>query len=374
MPVFTRHRRSAQGPLVSVVVPAYGVAAYLPECLDSLLAQTHRSLEVVVVDDGSPDDCGRIADAYATRDPRVRVLHTANQGLGAARNHGVAATTGELIGFADGDDVLPPGGIAALVASLGEHTEADFAVGSLARIGGPEGEQVPRWVRRLHATAGPRPLRIGEHPELLGDVFAWNKLFRREFYERAGLSWPVGVRYEDQPTTTRAYLLGRFAVLTDVVYHWRVREDASSITQARGDLRDLRDRMSTKLDSLDQVLAAGDPHVLEIFRDRVLAGDLHRYFDQIPGCTDEWWTLLHTSVRSVWGERSLTHSGLLPVYRLTGWLVEQDRRTDAATVMSWVAAHHRPAPRVTGEDGLTRLAVPGLDPTGMPDSALVVPQ
>src|SRR3954447_7370543 len=88
-PMFTRRRPS----LLSVVIPAYDVAAYLPACLDSVLAQSSSlgrvGLEVVVVDDGSPDSSGAIAESYADRDNRVRVVHTANQGLGAARNEGV---------------------------------------------------------------------------------------------------------------------------------------------------------------------------------------------------------------------------------------------------------------------------------------------
>src|SRR4051794_36431096 len=113
----TRLRRDP--PRLLAVVPAYHVAAYLPECLDSVLAQSDSlgrvGLEVVVVDDGSPDSCGEIAEAYAGRDPRVRVVHTTNQGLGAARNEGLRHVTGDLLMFADSDDVVPPGSYASLL-------------------------------------------------------------------------------------------------------------------------------------------------------------------------------------------------------------------------------------------------------------------
>ena len=109
---------------------------------------------------------------------------------------------------------------------------------------------------------------------MLGDVFAWNKLFRRSFWDSAGLSWPEGVRYEDQPTTTRAFLAGTFDVLPAIVYHWRIREDGSSITQQRGSVRDLTDRWETKRMSYAAVHAAGDARVESVFVDRVLAGDL----------------------------------------------------------------------------------------------------
>jgi hypothetical protein len=106
-----RSRRSPS--LLSVVVPAYDVAAYLPACLDSVLAQAdtlgRTGLEVVIVDDGSPDDVGAIADSYAARDPRVRAVHIDNRGLGAARNEGLRHVTGDLLAFADSDDVVPPG-------------------------------------------------------------------------------------------------------------------------------------------------------------------------------------------------------------------------------------------------------------------------
>src|ERR1700710_1602808 len=93
--------------LLSVVVPAYDVAAYLPACLDSILLQSDTlgrvGLEVVVVDDGAPDRSGEIAASYAARDQRVRVVHTDNRGLGAARNEGLRHARGDLLMFADSD-------------------------------------------------------------------------------------------------------------------------------------------------------------------------------------------------------------------------------------------------------------------------------
>lgn len=364
---FGRRRRPAE-PLVSVVVPVYDVAAYLPAALDSLLGQTHRALQVVVVDDGSTDGSGALADEHAARDDRVLVVHTANHGLGAARNEGLRHATGDYVGFLDSDDVLPREAVAVLVGSL-ETSGADFATGSIVRW---ERDALvePPWMRRLHR---PRrtAIRIEEHPEVLGDVFAWNKLYRRTFWESAGLSWPEGLRYEDQPTTTLAYLAGRFDVLPDVVYRWRIRHDGTSITQQRGSVRDLRDRITTKRMALASVRAHGDDDVAQVFVDRVLAGDMPRYFAEIPGCSDEWWALLVAGVREFWGARSLTHSGLTPVHRLTGWLVEQDRREDAAAVMSYVAEIGRPVDRVQTPEG-PRIDVPGIDPASVEPAALAL--
>jgi glycosyltransferase involved in cell wall biosynthesis len=363
-------RRAA---LVSVVVPVHDVEAYLPAALDSVLAQTHRALEVVVVDDGSTDGSGALADDYAARDPRVRVVHTENHGLGAARNQGVRHARGDLLTFLDSDDAVPPAAYATMLRALRPGT--DFVTGSVVRWQGDDLVEPP-WMRRLHRGRARRTVTAAEHPEILGDVFAWNKLFRRAFWDAAGLSWPEGIRYEDQPTSTQAFLAARgFAVLEDVVYHWRIRADGSSITQQRASVRDLADRLETKrlsLASVDAYLArSGDPHVREVFLDRVLAGDLHRYFVEIPGCSEEWWALLRDGVRELWADRSLTHSGLPPVHRLTGWLVEQDRRADAAAVMTYAAALGRPVDQRLDGAG-PRIDVPVVDPAGVDPAALAL--
>ena len=354
-----------RSPLLSVVVPVFDVEAYLPETLDSVLAQSHRELDVVVVDDGSTDGSGAIADEYAARDPRVRVLHIANRGLGGARNEGLRHVRGELITFADSDDVVPPDAYAVLHRQM-RRTGADFVTGSVARLEGDRLTELP-WMRRLHQHRAAEV--VESHPEILGDVFAWNKLFRRDFWEGAGLSWPERIRYEDQPTTTRAYIAARrFGVVRDVVYHWRVRFDGSSITQQRSSVDDLRDRWTTKRMSLSTVTGFGSDKVTQVFVDRVLAGDMPRYFIEIPDCSDEWWALLVAGVREFWGARSLVHSTLTPVHRLTGWLVQMDRRADAATVMTYVARHGGPVPQVRTPRG-PRIDVPGIDPASIDPAA-----
>ncbi|WP_395657035.1 glycosyltransferase family 2 protein [Nocardioides sp.] len=357
-----------RSPLVSVVVPVFDVEAYLPETLDSVLAQSHRELDVVVVDDGSTDGSGAIADEYAARDPRVRVVHIANRGLGGARNEGLRHVRGELLAFADSDDVVPPDAYRVLHRQL-RRTGADFVTGSVARW---EGERLvePPWMRRMHQRRTAEV--IEDHPEILGDVFAWNKLFRRDFWEGVGLTWPEGIRYEDQPTTTRAYVSARlFGVVPEVVYHWRIRTDGSSITQQRASLDDLRDRWTTKRQSLATVTAFGSDKVTKVFVDQVLAGDMPRYFVEIPGCSDAWWDLLVAGVREFWGARPLVQSGLPPVQRLTGWLVQMGRRDDAVTVMEYVARHGGPVPQVRSPQG-PRIDVPGLDPSSVVPEALAL--
>ena len=106
---------------ISVIVPVYRVEAYLPCCLDSILAQSHSNLEIILVDDGSPDRSGEICDAYAKKDPRIKVIHQKNQGVCAARNAGLAAATGDWISFVDGDDWIDSEMYAYLLDLAGQY-------------------------------------------------------------------------------------------------------------------------------------------------------------------------------------------------------------------------------------------------------------
>lgn len=110
--------------LISVIVPVYKVEPYLQACLDSLLASTHKQLEIILVDDGSPDRCPEICDAYAQRDNRIRVIHQENEGLVGARNTGLRHASGDYIGFIDSDDCISPVMFERLVAVM-EQTGAD---------------------------------------------------------------------------------------------------------------------------------------------------------------------------------------------------------------------------------------------------------
>jgi glycosyltransferase involved in cell wall biosynthesis len=93
-------------PLISVIVPVYNVEIYLRKCLDSIINQTYKNLEIILVDDGSPDNCGKVCDEYATKDKRVKVIHKANGGQSSARNAGLDIATGEYIAFVDSDDYI----------------------------------------------------------------------------------------------------------------------------------------------------------------------------------------------------------------------------------------------------------------------------
>ncbi|MFC4620086.1 glycosyltransferase family 2 protein [Camelliibacillus cellulosilyticus] len=120
-------------PLVSIIVPIYKVAPYLRKCVDSILAQTLRHIEIILVDDGSPDQCGAICDDYAKRDSRVRVIHKQNGGQSSARNAGLDLASGDYIGFVDGDDYIHERMYEQLYA-LAEKYDSDIVVCKLSEV------------------------------------------------------------------------------------------------------------------------------------------------------------------------------------------------------------------------------------------------
>ncbi len=124
---------STTQPLISVIVPIYKVEAYLQECIDSILAQTFTDFELILVNDGSPDNCATICDQNATKDSRIRVIHQKNQGVTRARANGVTAAQGEFITFVDGDDTLPKHALKTLLEPITD--KIDIVIGKHQRIG-----------------------------------------------------------------------------------------------------------------------------------------------------------------------------------------------------------------------------------------------
>ena len=205
-------------PLVSIVVPAYKVEEYLPRCLDSILAQTYHRLEIIVVNDGSPDRCGDIMRDYAARDARFRLIFQDNAGLGAARNVGIAAASGEYVCMIDSDDYVRPDYVSRMVR-LARRRDADIVICNFF-VELPSGVKIPfpLMTARRNLTgeqAGQRALDLLTIPS-----FAWNKLYRRELFTAAGITFP-SIYYEDIATVARV-LAGarRVAITHKPLYHY----------------------------------------------------------------------------------------------------------------------------------------------------------
>ena len=236
----SRSARSRRGPVsdaasrsatLSVVVPFFNVAAYLPDCLESILAQPVTPTEVLLVDDGSTDGSAEVARRYAEKHPVFRLIQQPNSGVSVARNVAVPQCRGEFLTFVDGDDVLPADAWSAMLGTV-IPTGSDFVVGGAERDNG--GRRLVTPLMRGNHAVERLGVRLEEMPLMLADVFVWNKIFRRDFWQRERIHFPEHTRYQDQVAMTQAFLAARaFDVLTEVVYVWGVRSDRSSATQRR---------------------------------------------------------------------------------------------------------------------------------------------
>jgi CDP-glycerol glycerophosphotransferase len=239
-------------PRISVIVPIYNVERYLEQSLESAANQTFGDLEVIMVDDGSTDASAEIARGFAARDERFTLLTQANGGLSAARNTGLPHATGEYLAFLDSDDVLPPDAYERLLAAL-ESSGSDFATGNVHRLSA-WGTSQAKFLERTFAET-----RLGTHitrdRPLLADRTAWNKLFKRSFWDAHGFTFPEGRVHEDIPVILPLHFLARSVdVLSDPVYLYRIRDDgALSITQRRLEPKVLIDRL-TAIEEVDRFL------------------------------------------------------------------------------------------------------------------------
>ena len=274
-------------PRISVVVAFFNNEDDLGDCLDSIAAQTHPDLEVIMVDDGSGDHSPEIARAKAAADPRFTLLQPEHGGPGGARNRGVERARGEYLAFVDGDDVLPANAYELLLHAL-ERSGSDFVSGAVDRVG-PKGI-TPSALHSLALKGRQTGTHVTRMPRLLYDVSVWNKLFRRSFWDQHQLSYPEGVVWEDLRLMTKAHVLARAVdVIPDIVYYWRERAQGGlSITQSRTSVANLRDRMIA-MNDIDQFIAAhSTAKLLRAHQRKALKNDLWLYVQDLHKVTDAY--------------------------------------------------------------------------------------
>ena len=196
--------------LISVIIPVYKVEKYLCRCVDSVLEQTYTNMEIILVDDGSPDNCPVMCDEYARQDSRVKVIHQENAGLSGARNAGIDMAQGQWLAFVDSDDYLA----ADFLERLYQACVDTGSSLSVCRWEYVRGETIPE-----HGTG---VTRVYTGREMLANLYvpdgayfvvAWNKLYRKELFE--DIRYPLGRIHEDEATTYRIYDKVRKAAYVD---------------------------------------------------------------------------------------------------------------------------------------------------------------
>lgn len=203
--------------LVSIIVPIYNVENYIHKCLDSIINQTYKNIEIILVDDGSPDNCGKICDEYASKDERIKVIHKENEGLSAARNDGMDICIGEYVTFVDSDDYISYSFCKDLMNAINEN-DADIAICNVKKF--VSGESVKEEKINLET-------KVYNSQEIIynlisfGDYYecACGKIYSKKILE--GIYFPIGRIYEDSATTYKLYhKANKIAVINSKHYYY----------------------------------------------------------------------------------------------------------------------------------------------------------
>ncbi len=208
--------------LISIIIPVYKVEKYLEKCIESVLKQTYTNLQIILVDDGSPDNCGKICDEYAKKDSRIEVIHKANGGLSDARNVGISKAKGRYIGFVDSDDYIKED-MYEILLNLIKKYDADVSICNLYDV--IDGNECIR-----NKENGIREYsRIDILKEILLDKniqsYAWNKLYKKELFDE--IKYPIGKKYEDIGTTFYLFeKCNKIVVTSEPEYYYLKRADS----------------------------------------------------------------------------------------------------------------------------------------------------
>lgn len=225
---------------VSVIIPVYNVENYVPRCLDSVLNQTGGDIEIIVIDDGSTDTSGRIADAYRCEHPQIRVIHQTNQGISAARNQGLAEANGKYVLFVDSDDYIAENMISAMLKQA-ERTGADMVISKA--VHDEDGRQREMFAKKFDESeilSGMEAMKSFWGDEINGEI--WNKLIRRDVMLKHHILFPAEKLYEDAPVLIQIFQkANRIAFVDQNLYYYCHRKE--SITR-KPTLQSLYDHIS----------------------------------------------------------------------------------------------------------------------------------
>lgn len=251
----------------SFIIPVYKVQEYLDKCVSSVREQSYRDIEIILVDDGSPDECPRMCDQYASEDSRIRVIHKPNGGLSDARNKGLEVATGEYVLFVDSDDYVEKNICEKLVPFT--NMGWDILIGDATVEGGVcDLTHVPLDGVVDGYTYCKRALQEGKMPEAV-----WLNVYRREFLLEKNLWFRYGILHEDVEFTPRAFLTAESVRYTGVVlYHYLIRND--SITTRKDRRKNMRDLYETCCELEKMYKSIEDVELRKLMRDTLTASYL----------------------------------------------------------------------------------------------------
>ncbi len=220
--------------LISIVVPVYNINRYIGKCIESIIIQTYKALEIILVDDGSNDGSDKICDEYALKDSRITVIHKANSGLSAARNTGIKAANGHYITFIDGDDFIDGCYVEKLYDSIRSDKSDIATIGH--RVVYPNIKYTKKSDSHLVLDSEGALFKILYDKDI--DLSAWGKLYKTSLFN--GVEFPEGRIFEDSATT---YILfdkaNKISVVPDAQYNYIIRDDSITNTKFNDKKMDL---------------------------------------------------------------------------------------------------------------------------------------
>lgn len=210
-------------PLISIIIPMYNVEGFISECLDSVIAQTYKNIEIIIVDDGSTDNSHKIASSYLEKDNRIKIFQKQNGGLSDARNFGIEKSSGMFLFFLDSDDFLPAYAIEYLVDLIKKH-RTKIAVGA---------HTILKDSKKIYKGLGAEKEKLFESKNAIKEILldreidlsTWAKLYDKSLF--TSVTFPVGKNFEDTATTYKLFFqCDKIAVGGNPVYFYRIRENS----------------------------------------------------------------------------------------------------------------------------------------------------
>lgn len=221
--------------LISIVVPIYNVEKYLNKCIDSILSQEYKNIEIILVDDGSTDNSGKICDDYTKKDNRIKVIHKENGGLSDARNVGMEKAIGEYIAFIDSDDYIGKDYISTLY-NMCITNNSEIAQCSFERVTDNQTTNEINVDKKIENMTGIEAIKNIFKEKYLEYIVAWNKLYKKSLFEN--IKYPKGKLHEDEATTYKLfYEAKKVSVTNEKLYYYYIRQN--SITNTKFTLKRL---------------------------------------------------------------------------------------------------------------------------------------